>query len=49
MVELSILEPYKVKEQVLKTAFETAVMLLRIDDVVDRRHAKRHAGELGGQ
>ncbi len=49
MIELSILEPYKVKEQVLKTAFETAVMLLRIDDVVDRRYAKRHAGELGGQ
>ncbi len=49
MIELSILEPYKVKEQVLKTAFETAVMLLRVDDVVDRRYAKRHAGELGGQ
>ncbi len=49
MIELSILEPYKVKEQVLKTAFETAVLLLRVDDVVDRRYAKRHAGELGGQ
>ncbi|MCS7125405.1 MAG: thermosome subunit [Aigarchaeota archaeon] len=47
--ELGIIESYKVKEQVLKTSFEVATMLLRVDEVVDRRYAKRHEGELGGQ
>lgn len=49
MLGAGTVESYKVKEQVLKTAFETATMLLRIDEVVDRRYAKRHEGELGGQ
>jgi len=49
MVKLSVMEPYKVKEQILKTAFETTLMLLRIDNSIDRRYAKRHPEELGGQ
>ncbi|MEM0482027.1 MAG: thermosome subunit alpha [Nitrososphaerota archaeon] len=44
-----IVESYRMKEQVLKTTFETAVMLLRVDELVDRRYAKRHEGELGGE
>lgn len=49
MIENSIIESYKAKEQILKTSFETSTLLLRIDEVVDRRYAKRHEGELGGQ
>mgnify|MGYP001155478583 FL=1 len=49
MIENSIIESYKAKEQILKTSFETVTLLLRIDEVVDRRYAKRHEGELGGQ
>ncbi len=47
--EAGVLESYAMKEQILKTVFETTVMLLRVDEVVDRRYAKRHKGELGGQ
>lgn len=49
MLEKNVVESYKAKEQILKTSVETAIMLLRIDEVVDRRYAKRHEGELGGQ
>ncbi|MCF8884656.1 MAG: hypothetical protein L4877_02540 [Aigarchaeota archaeon] len=49
VLDSGIIESYKMKEQVLKTAFEVTTMLLRIDEVVDRRYAKRHEGELGGQ
>lgn len=47
-LESKIIESYKMKEQVLKTTFETAITILRIDDLIDRRYAKRHEGELGG-
>jgi chaperonin GroEL (HSP60 family) len=49
MIRNNAIESYKAKEQVLKTSFETATLLLRVDEVVDRRYAKRHEGELGGQ
>lgn len=49
MFEAGMIESYNVKAQILKTSFETAVALLRIDELVDRRYAKRHRGELGGQ
>jgi chaperonin GroEL (HSP60 family) len=49
MIKLGIVESHRMKEQVLKTAFETAIMLLRVDELVDRRYAKRHEGELGGE
>jgi len=34
MNSLSILEPLVVKEQIIKSATETACMILRIDDVI---------------
>lgn len=43
MYELGIIDPLPVKEQVLKTAYETAVAILRIDEIIDRRNAKRYA------
>lgn len=46
--QLGIIEVYRMKEQVIKTAFETTIMLMRVDELVDRRYAKRHEGELGG-
>lgn len=49
MFEANVVESYSVKEQVLKTSFETAAALLRIDELVDRRYAKRHRGEPGGE
>jgi len=44
--EAGIVDPAPVKEQVLKTAFEVASTILKIDDIVDVRYAKRHRGEL---
>ncbi|MCS7133027.1 MAG: thermosome subunit [Aigarchaeota archaeon] len=44
--EAGIIEPLVVKEQILKTCIEVASSILMIDDVVDRRYAKRHRGEL---
>lgn len=44
--EAGIIEPLAVKEQILKTCIEVASSILVIDDVVDRRYAKRHRGEL---
>ena len=34
MKELGVWEPYQVKAQTLKTAVESATLLLRIDDIV---------------
>ena len=34
MKELGVWEPYEVKAQTLKTAVESAMLLLRIDDIV---------------
>ncbi|CAH1255050.1 CCT3 [Branchiostoma lanceolatum] len=42
MEELGIWEPYAVKAQVYKTAVETAILLLRIDDIVSG--SKKQAG-----
>lgn len=45
-IEAGLVEPLVVKEQALKTCTEIASSIIRIDDVVDRRYAKRHRGEL---
>ncbi|MEM1905706.1 MAG: TCP-1/cpn60 chaperonin family protein, partial [Nitrososphaerota archaeon] len=34
MVKAGVIEPVKVKEQVLKSAFEASAMILRIDEVI---------------
>ncbi|MCD6536268.1 MAG: hypothetical protein J7K49_04465, partial [Thaumarchaeota archaeon] len=34
MFDAGIIEPVKVKEQILKSAFEASAMILRIDDVI---------------
>ena len=34
MKELGVWEPYEVKTQTIKTALESAMLLLRIDDIV---------------
>mmetsp|Transcript_12217 Transcript_12217/g.44569 ORF Transcript_12217/g.44569 Transcript_12217/m.44569 type:complete len:556 (-) Transcript_12217:1472-3139(-) len=45
MQELGIWEPYEVKVQTIKTAVESAAMLLRIDDIVSGMKKKQaHAG-----
>jgi len=44
--EIGIIEPLPVKEQILKTCTEIAAVILRIDDVIDRRYVKRHRGEI---
>ncbi|MEM2937298.1 MAG: thermosome subunit beta [Candidatus Bathyarchaeia archaeon] len=41
VAKIGIIEPLKVKEQVLKTCIETASMILRVDNIVDTRYAKR--------
>jgi thermosome len=41
MAQHGIVEPLKVKEQVLKTCFETASMILRVDGIVDTRYAEK--------
>jgi len=46
MSELGIWEPLSVKLQVYKTAIETAILLLRIDDIVSGSKKK---GDVGGQ
>merc|ERR1711874_275733 len=46
MSELGIWEPLAVKLQVYKTAVETAILLLRIDDIVS---GSKKRGDVGGQ
>jgi len=46
VIEAGLIEPLVVKEQVLKTCTEVASTIIRIDDVIDRRYAKRHRGEM---
>lgn len=41
MTELGIWEPYCVKTQTLKTAIESACLILRIDDVVSGTRKKK--------
>ena len=40
MFKLGILEPLDIKENALKSSFETTNMILRIDDITDRRRRK---------
>merc|ERR1719499_1700782 len=46
MSEVGIWEPLSVKLQVYKTAIETAILLLRIDDIVS---GSKKRGDVGGQ
>ncbi|KAK3876858.1 hypothetical protein Pcinc_018388 [Petrolisthes cinctipes] len=48
MDKLKIWDPLAVKLQVLKTAVETAVLLLRIDDIVSGCKKSKQEGEGGG-
>ncbi|KAG8222189.1 hypothetical protein J437_LFUL001281 [Ladona fulva] len=48
MKELGIWEPLSVKMQVYKTAVETAILLLRIDDIVSGSKKKDRDQEAGG-
>ena len=47
MKALGVWEPYEVKAQSLKTAVESACMLLRIDDVVSGLRKKNRDGNPG--
>jgi chaperonin GroEL (HSP60 family) len=44
MKELNVLEPLRVKLQVVKSATEAASMILRIDDVIASKGMKGPAG-----
>jgi len=44
MKDLKVFEPFLVKSQTLKTAFESTCMLLRIDDVVSGMSKKQQGG-----
>ncbi|MCS7145279.1 MAG: thermosome subunit beta [Nitrososphaerota archaeon] len=48
MISLGVIEPFKVKAQALKSSFEAAAMILRIDDVVaasKKKEEKKKEGE----
>ncbi|XP_062848495.1 T-complex protein 1 subunit gamma [Trichomycterus rosablanca] len=49
MAELGIWEPLAVKAQTYKTAVETAILLLRIDDIVSGHKKKGGEDNAGGQ
>ena len=48
MQKLNVIEPIAVKQQIIKSATEAAVMLLRIDDVIASSKSKMPAGPPGG-
>lgn len=48
MLADNVIEPLRVKEQVIKSATEAASMLLRIDDVVSSKGMKEGGGPPGG-
>ncbi|MFQ5940084.1 MAG: thermosome subunit beta [Nitrososphaerales archaeon] len=48
MMRKDILEPLSVKEQIIKSATETASMILRIDDVIAAAKSRAPAGPPGG-
>ena len=48
MLEENVLEPLRVKQQVIKSATEAASMLLRIDDVVSSKGSKESGPPGGG-
>jgi len=49
MEKLQIIEPFKVKEQVIKSATETANMILRIDNVIASKSSSSPSGMSPGQ
>uniref|UniRef100_A0A8C6P552 T-complex protein 1 subunit gamma n=1 Tax=Nothobranchius furzeri TaxID=105023 RepID=A0A8C6P552_NOTFU len=49
MTALGIWEPLAVKAQTYKTAVETAILLLRIDDIVSGHKKKDKGEQMGGQ
>lgn len=48
MKEFGVWEPISVKEQSVKTAVESACLLLRVDDIVAAKAAKQSSGPIGG-
>ncbi|KAF4301595.1 putative t-complex protein 1 subunit gamma protein [Botryosphaeria dothidea] len=48
MKEYGVWEPMAVKEQSIKTAIESACLLLRVDDIVAAKAAKQPGGPIGG-
>src|ERR671920_1365125 len=48
MHQSNVLEPTSIKEQIIKSATETACMLLRIDDVIAANKSKMPPGPPGG-
>ena len=48
MQKLNVIEPIAVKQQIIKSATEAAIMLLRIDDVIASSKSKMPAGPPGG-
>lgn len=48
MTDLNVFEPFMVKTQTLKTAIESAAMLLRIDDIVSGMSHKQQQGGPAG-
>ena len=48
MLELNIVEPLAVKEQIIKSATEATSMILRIDDVIASTKTSAPAGPPGG-
>jgi archaeal chaperonin len=49
MRKLNVLEPLRVKQQVIKSASEAAGMILRIDDVIASKGVDKGAGAGGGK
>ena len=49
MLEANVLEPVRVVDQAIQSATETAVMILRIDDVISSRAGSNGAmPDMGG-
>lgn len=48
MKQYGVWEPISVKEQSVKTAVESACLLLRVDDIVAAKAAKQASGPIGG-
>lgn len=48
MKQFGVWEPIAVKEQSIKTAVESACLLLRVDDIVAAKAAKQASGPIGG-
>ncbi len=46
--EYGVWEPEAVKSQSIKTAVESACLLLRVDDICSAKSAKQGGGDMGG-